>query len=283
LILIMAVDAGLYYQRNRQRGANVPQLDLYGRLSQEPGTALVSQNFSQLHGIQEGDTLTIPGDEGPVSLEVIGVIEDYTWNRGSVLVHRDYLSRAFHTNLVDAFDVFLAAPEERELARQTLQNSSLATEYSLFVLTGEGLRTHASNLIHRLYGLAYSQETVVGMVAALGVVTALLISVLQRRRELGLLRALGATQGQVLRSVLSEALIMGIMGSLLGVVFGLALEWYAVRVILLEEGGFSFPVSPPWFEALVFVGLALGLAWAGGLLPALQAVRLRMADALAYE
>jgi putative ABC transport system permease protein len=169
------------------------------------------------------------------------------------------------------------------LARQTLQNSSLATEYSLFVLTGEGLRTHASNLIHRLYGLAYSQETVVGMVAALGVVTALLISVLQRRRELGLLRALGATQGQVLRSVLSEALIMGIMGSLLGVVFGLALEWYAVRVILLEEGGFSFPVSPPWFEALVFVGLALGLAWAGGLLPALQAVRLRMADALAYE
>jgi putative ABC transport system permease protein len=283
LILIMAVDTGLYYQRNRQRGANVPQLDLYWRLSQEPGTAVVSQNFSQLHRLKEGDSFTIPGYEGPVPLQVIGVIEDYTWNRGSVLVHRDHISRAFQTNLVDAFDVFLSAPEETETARKTLQNSSLAADHSLFVLTEEGLRTHVSNLIHRLYGLAYSQEVVVGLVAALGEVTALLISVLQRRRELGLLRAVGATQVQVLRSVLAEAFLMGIIGGLLGVAFGLVLEWYAVRVILLEEGGFSFPISLPWLEVLVFVGLALVLALSAGLLPALQAVRLRLADALAYE
>ena len=56
-----------------------------------------------------------------------------------------------------------------------------------------------------MYLLAYLQQIVVGVVAALGVVTALLISVLQRKRELGLLLAVGATPGQALRSVLAEA------------------------------------------------------------------------------
>ena len=83
----------------------------------------------------------------------------------------------------------------------------------VFVLGGGGSRGACSvgvlkallerGVIRRLYGLVRVQQFVVGAVAALGVVTALLISVLQRRRELGLLRSVGATRGQVLRSSLA--------------------------------------------------------------------------------
>src|SRR5207302_10159050 len=137
--------------------------------------------------------------------------------------------------------------------------------------------------IRRVYSIAYLQEAVVGIVAVLGVVAALVISVIQRRRELGLLRAVGATQGQVLRTVLFEALLMGLIGSALGVLFGLVLEWYAVQVIFLEESGFRFPMTPPWREAGIIAALAITAATLAGLLPALRAVRLRIADAIAYE
>ena len=126
-------------------------------------------------------------------------------------------------------------------------------------------------------------EVAIGVVAALGVVMALLISVLQRRRELGLLRAVGATQGQVLYTVLAEATFMGILGTLLGVLAGVPLEWYLLRVVIYEESGYLFPVTIPWTEALVLSTIAIGTATVAGFFPAIHAIRLRIAEAIAYE
>ncbi len=87
----------------------------------------------------------------------------------------------------------------------------------------------------------------------------------------------------MLRTVIFEALLMGLIGSALGVLFGLLLEWYAVKVILLEESGFRFPLTVPWRESGFIALLAVTTATLAGLLPALRAVRLRIADAIAYE
>jgi len=123
----------------------------------------------------------------------------------------------------------------------------------------------------------------VAVVAALGVVMALLISVLQRRRELGLLRAVGATQPQVLKSVLAEAMLMGALGTLLGFALGLPMEWYLLRVVMHDESGFVFDVLLPWKEALGIGLISVVASTLAGLVPALHAVRLRIPDAIAYE
>src|SRR5262249_11346752 len=123
----------------------------------------------------------------------------------------------------------------------------------------------------------------VGLVAGLGVVVASLISVLQRRRELGLLRAVGASRPQVLRSVLAEATLMGLIGSAIGLLVGIPLEWYAIRVVLFDEAGFLFPVRIPWLAAGGITGFAVVLATLAGLGPALHAIRLRIPEAIAYE
>src|SRR5205823_11632284 len=121
-------------------------------------------------------------------------------------------------------------------------------EHALVALTRPELRQRVSDTIHQLYAIPYAQGLVVGLVAGLGVVVALLISVLQRRRELGLLRAVGASRSQVLRSVLAEATMMGIVGSVVGLLVGVPLEWYAVRIVLFDEAGFLFPVRVPRSE-----------------------------------
>jgi putative ABC transport system permease protein len=138
-------------------------------------------------------------------------------------------------------------------------------------------------MIGKLYGMAFAQETVVAIVAALGVVTTLLISILQRRQELGLLRAVGATRSQIVRSVLGEASLMGLLGLVIGVVAGVALEWYCLHVILFEESGFYFPLRVPWLETVFLAGGTLILALLAGLGPAWQTCGLRIPEAIAYE
>jgi putative ABC transport system permease protein len=134
-----------------------------------------------------------------------------------------------------------------------------------------------------VYSLAYAQQFVVGVVALLGVVSALFISVLQRRRELGLLRAVGATRAQVLSTVVAEAALMGLIGAAIGFGIGLVLEWYVIKVILFDEAGFTFPLRVPWLGAGVVLGVTVLLATLVGLWPAYHATRLRIPEAIAYE
>src|SRR5262249_17300269 len=202
---------------------------------------------------------------------------------GSVFINRAFYRDSFHDPLIDLFDIYLRRPaQDTESVRETLSRR-WGADYALVALTRDELRQGVSSAIRRLYGLLYVQEAIVGIVAILGVVTALLISVLQRRRELGLLRALGASRGQVLRSVLAEATLMGLLGSGIGILFGIPLEWYAVRVIMVEESGFVFPVRISWEAAGLLVCLALVLATVAGLWPALRALRVRITEAIAYE
>jgi putative ABC transport system permease protein len=145
------------------------------------------------------------------------------------------------------------------------------------------VRDEVSKALNKVYGLAYAQQLVVGMVALLGVASALFISVLQRRRELGLLRAVGASRGMVLRSVLAEAVLMGFVGAAVGFGIGLMLERYILDVLARDESGFEFPMQVPWLEGgLVAVG-AVVLATLAGLWPAYHATRLRIPEAIAYE
>ena len=121
-------------------------------------------------------------------------------------------------------------------------------------------------MIDKLYRLAYLQQIIVAVVAALGVVTALFISVLQRRRELGLLRG-RATQPQVLKTVVAEAFLMGVIGTILGIAIGLPMEWYLLNVVLFEESGFWFEMIVPWKEAIGIAGVAISVATIAGLTP----------------
>jgi putative ABC transport system permease protein len=215
-------------------------------------------------------------------VRVLGTIVDYSWNRGTIILNRPYYQEHFQDDLIDVLDVYLQPDADLESIRETVLRR-WGAENALVMMTRQELCQSISNVIRRFYSMLYAQEAVVGMVAIIGVVVALLISVLQRRRELGLIRAVGASQSQVLYSVLAEATLMGLIGAAIGLIVGLPLEWYAIRVIVWEESGFLFPVPIPYSTAAVLVSMAVTLATLAGLVPALHAVRLRIPDAIAYE
>ncbi|OWK38273.1 ABC transporter permease protein [Fimbriiglobus ruber] len=247
---------------------------------------LVSENFALKHGIKPGDTVTLPGPRGPVALTVLDTIRDYSWTRGTIFIDRAVYAALFQDYLVDVFHVYLSAGAGGAAGESTAGGDAVATfaaNRGLNVQDRPTLRRFLAELINRVYTLAFLQQIVVGVVAALGVVTALLISVLQRKRELGLLLAVGATPGQVVRTVLAEAVLMGAFGTVLGVLFGLPMEWYILRVVLVEESGFVFDLIVPWRQGIGIAVGAVAVATLAGLLPALHAIRTRITDAIAYE
>ncbi|MCC6417274.1 MAG: ABC transporter permease [Gemmataceae bacterium] len=281
-ILLSIFEARDYYEMDRDRDPPVASVEPYRRLAERPDGTIVSENFSLLHGIDVGDTITLSSPRGPVTLAVVGKIVDYSWNHGCIAINRKLYVDHWDDDRADVFDVYLQPGADSRAVQEAILKQSGAA-HGLFVLTRGELQAHIDGMIDRLYAIAIAQQVVVVLVAAMGVVTALLISVLQRKRELGLLRAVGASKQQVVRSVVAEASLMGLIGTAIGLLVGVPLQWYALRVVILEETGYSFPVHVPWVAALAIAAVSLLTARLAGLGPALYAVRQRIPEAVALE
>ncbi len=103
------------------------------------------------------------------------------------------------------------------------------------------------------------------VVVALGIASVLVVSVVQKQREIGILRAMGATRGQVMRIFLLQGLIVGALGSVLGVLLAVALIWAFSTLVRGADG-------LPLFAITLSAGLALGIAGVATLCGILAAV-----------
>jgi putative ABC transport system permease protein len=279
IVILLGVDTDAFPEHTERSLAR--NLNKYPRL-RERNCILVSENFAALYGVGVGDHIAVRGRRGPLELEVIGTMVDYTWNRGTILMARSGYKEVFGDNQVDIYDVYLRPGAAADAVRDELE-TRWGKSAALYARTRAQLDKSIEIQLDNVYNLAYAQELIVGLVTLLGVVSALFISVLQRRRELGLLRAVGASRGQVLGTVLAEAALMGLIGAFIGFLVGLLLEWYVVYLILFDEAGLVFPMLIPWRAAAFIFGLSLLLATVVGLWPAYHATRLRIAEAIAYE
>jgi putative ABC transport system permease protein len=199
------------------------------------------------------------------------------------MVDRVRHGASFAATDADVFSVFCPPGASAAEICRRIEQAPWAAELALCALPQPALRSHVLGMVNRFYGVAYVQEIAAATVAALGVAMALLISILQRRRELGLLRTVGATPMQAVLVILAEALLMAVIGILFGLAMGAVLQWYVLRIVLLEETGFVFRVRFPWAHAAVVVAISTACAILAGLGPALRTVRHRISEAIAYE
>jgi putative ABC transport system permease protein len=281
-VLLLVLDAGLAGRMHAARIAGGGEAALFRTVDAAPDGALASENFAARYGVHPGDTITLPSNSGPVTLRIVGTIEDYSWVLGTLYVNRREYVEHWQDTRADMIDVYVKPGYTATEVKEKIA-ARFGARYGLFPATRLQLVDDIDRIIERVHGIAYGQQIVVMLVAGLGVITSLLISVLQRRREMGLLRAIGAPQAQVIHSVLAEACLMGALGTALGVLFGIPLEWFVLKVVIFEESGFLFPVHIPWTGALLIALIAIATATLAGLGPAMYSVRQRIPEAIAYE
>jgi len=148
-----------------------------------------------------------------------------------------------------------------------------------YVGTASELKEHIDAELTRMTYLLTAVPAVALLVAAIGVANLMTANVASRTKQLAILRAVGATRGQVLRMVVGEALVLGLLGSGLGLLLGLHLAWDATTMTI-RFWGFDAPLEIPWTFVGGAVALTVGLCIVAGILPARHASRTNIIAAL---
>jgi len=210
-----------------------------------------------------------------VPLTVAGIYYDYASDRGSVLADRSTLLKYLPDQPVTNIAVYVKPGSDAVKVRRDLEFRLRG--YPLTIAPNDVLRRAAVEVFDRTFAITYALEAVAIVVAMLGAANSLLALVLDRRREIGLIRYLGAAAGQVRRMILMEAGLLGLLAGALGLALGMALSLVLIYVVNKQSFGWTIQFHPP---VLLLAG-ALLLVWAvtvlAGVYPARFAARLEPA------
>jgi putative ABC transport system permease protein len=246
------------------------------------GWVTISENLARRRKLSPGKIFVLPTPSGPQTLTVGAVIVDYTSDQGAVFLERGRFSAFFQDDRVDTFEVYVENESRRDEVRKAI-TERFGKTYDLYVLTHAELRDEALGLIDSAFKVTYAMEAVAVLLALLGVVNTLLAAVLDRTREIGLLRAVGASRGQVLTLIAAEAGLMGLTGGLLGMAMGAVLGWTVTHAVGERATGWAFPYIFPLTTGLGMLAASSLCAVLAGLLPARRAASLDVVEALAWE
>jgi putative ABC transport system permease protein len=243
---------------------------------------LVARNFKARYNLGVGDRLKLQTPTAPFDLPIVGVIEDYTSEKGAVFLDRELYQKYWNDPAVDMIEVNLLPGADVNAVRSEIQRA-VKGEHRAFIYTNAEYKRWIMDLINGFFVLNYMQMAVAVVIAALGIVNALLISVAERRRELGVLRAIGGLRGQIRKLILLEAAVIAVVGVVIGALGGMLNTYFLVRTAATMIGGYTIPFRFSPLLVLIVAPLALLIALAAAWWPARKAVNLRVIEAISYE
>ncbi len=245
------------------------------------GAVVVSEPFSRHHGVDAGATIRLPTDAGMRPFHVVGVYSDFASDQGLVLMSGTTYSRFWHDPLVSGFSVNLAPGVDADQAIARLQAAE--DDATLFIRSNRALKKISLDIFDRTFRITAVLRLLAGLVAFIGILSALMALQLERARELGVLRATGATPAQVWQLVTSQTGLLGLAAGLLSVPVGLALAAIMIFVINRRSFGWTIHMLVTPAVLLEALGLALTAALLAGLYPAWKMARTSPALALREE
>lgn len=244
-------------------------------------TVIVNGRYASQFGIEVGDVLTLAGDHGPLQVKVGAVGLDYlNVKLPTIYMDQTSLTREYGVRN-DVFVLVNAKPgANRKQLEEDLQ--TVARSFPGFgIISREELRNSQEKVAR---GGTIGMSIVLSLLAApslLGLANALSVNVIERTREIGMLRAIGARRSQVKRMVVAESLLLSLMGIALGVISGILLSF--VMTAVLEFAGMHIPYSFPGAGVITAIAAGLICGILAAFIPARRASDLEIVSALAYE
>jgi len=253
----------------------------------DPDTAVISSVFADSQGYRLGSKLELSVGSENALITVVGIVDDNAQSLsssslGKIFVSLDRASQLMHrTGAADFFAVKLDNSDgqhvEDVLAAMERKYHDLAPGM-LAAYSDKQSSLEASKI---LTILLYAMTIIVGTIGGIGIANTLTLNVLERRREIGVMRSIGARDSHMVQVFLTEALVMAVGGFLLGIVIGYPMAHFLVYVMstVLFPLDFSFPAG----MVLTAFGFTVLLTTLASIGPALGAARLRVSTALRYE
>jgi putative ABC transport system permease protein len=197
-------------------------------------------------------------------------------------MHRPHFEKFWKDTQLNNLGIFLKDKSQSEVLvsklREQFQGVAPIVVYSNF-----SLRKNVLNIFDQTFAITYILQFIAMAVAAMGVISSLMAIIFERRREIGVLRSVGASAVQIRNITLIEAFLMGIIASAIGLVCGLVLSMILIYVVNVQSFGWTIQLQ---LEPLTFLGatlLVLITALVSGWIPARFAMRLAIAEQVRFE
>lgn len=243
---------------------------------------VISDNFALLRNVHKGDVLHIMAPSGQLDMPILGVVVDYSDQQGTILMDRRVFIKHWKDDTINVFRVYLKRGYTQQAVRQELLRR-FGDRTRFFVLTNGEIRAFILKITDQWFGLTYVQIFVAVLVAILGIVNTLTVSISDRKKELGVLQAVGGLRSQVRHTIWMEALAIGTLGLLIGYALGAVNLYYILEVTRRDIAGMRLNYRYPFEIALTLIPVMLGAALLSGAGPAEAAVRGSLVEALEYE
>ena len=243
------------------------------------GEALAGTALARRTGIQPGDTVAVEVFGRTAEVKVAALAVDYTSGGSSLHLRRDAAQKLFGVRAADIWLV-TAKPGTAASLREPLQE--IAEHNSMLLRSLGELKAFIDRIIGGVVGSLWAILGLGFVVGSLGVANTVTMNVLEKKRTLGLLRAVGMTSRQVTRMVVLESILLGVAGGLIGLVGGMSTALY---IQLASQPLLGHPIRISFRPSVVAVNLGAAIivtalaAW----IPARRAARLDLLEALSSE
>ncbi|VTR77491.1 ABC transporter permease [Cellulomonas hominis] len=244
------------------------------------GRAGVQEAAADANGWAVGDTLTVASATGPQDL-TIGAVFSSNVLGSAVVVAQDVLDtlappeqQTVDTVLVSAADGVTTAELQDDVT------AAVAPYVVVSVLTQDEFVSNLADQVNQVLVILYALLGLSVVIAVLGIVNTLALSVIERTREIGLLRAVGLGRVQLAGTVMVESVLTAVFGTVVGLVVGVGLA-SALPTVYAEQGLSELVI--PWGSLGGMLALAVVVGVLAALWPATRAARMRVLDAVSYE
>ncbi|MDB4988570.1 MAG: transporter permease protein [Myxococcaceae bacterium] len=243
---------------------------------------MISGNLAHFSKVSAGDTVTVETPSGPQKFEVYSVVVDYSSDQGWMMLDKRWYSKYWHDEPVDALEVYFAKGADVDKTSEAVRRA-LGERGNIFVTSHDALREELRGLARSVFAYAKAPELITLLVAIMGVIGTMLAAVIDRIREIGMLRAIGATRWQVTGSMVVEAGFLGFASAICGVITGVPQGFVFMRVIGMAANGWFLPYSFPLETAMRVTSFVVIAAAIAGFLPGRRAAGMDVKEALSYE
>ena len=246
------------------------------------GNALfISSVLAEKYDLRVGDTLRLRTRRGSHPFTVAAVVVSF-FNQG-LAVQGSWADMRLHFKNSDA-DAFLVKVADGNDAAEVQRRitETVGRRQKISVVSNQAVIDQALNLLNQAYSMFDIMAIITVLVGALGVVNTLSVNVVERAQEIGMLRSIGLTRGQTLIMILAESLLMGLIGGVLGLAFGLLLT----RIFLWSMtamSGYKIEFMLPVQAVAAGLLIALVVSQLAAIFPARRAARTRILDVIQYE
>lgn len=242
----------------------------------------VSEPFARRHGVVAGGSVRIVTPQGAREFSIAGIYPDYTRDAGVILMAQPLYARYWPAAPPHSAAAYLEKGTDVEAISEAFrQRWGAGGEFVTY--SNRTLRERIFAIFEQTFAVTAVLRTVALLVAFTGIFLSVTTLVREREREIGILRAVGATVGQVRTVFMVEAALLGLLAATLGLASGCALAAVLTEVVNPAFFGWSIELQAPWLPLLLTPVWITAAAAAAAWLPAHRGANLPIADNIREE